>query len=163
MDGAGNVVIAGTFQGTENFGTGPLVSAGSWDIYVAKYSVSGAPVWSRRFGGAGDEIAYRRLRRCRRQRRGFGILPIRDRFRRRTGLARSATRTCSSSIWRRSRQVRPRPHRSAVSSLLTVAVAGATQGNRLRSARSDSPQEHLDIRTGMDVHAAGQTAGGADA
>jgi hypothetical protein len=59
MDGAGNVVIAGTFQGTENFGTGPLVSAGSWDMYVAKYSVSGgACLVRRRFGGAGDEIAY---------------------------------------------------------------------------------------------------------
>ena len=58
MDSAGNVVVAGTFQGTENLGTGPLVSAGSWDLYVAKYSPSGAPLWSRRFGGAGDEIAY---------------------------------------------------------------------------------------------------------
>ena len=53
VDGSGNVVIAGTFTGTMNLGGGPLASAGSWDIFLAKFDASGAHQWSQRFGGAG--------------------------------------------------------------------------------------------------------------
>ena len=49
-DAAGNVVIAGSFEGTVNFGGGPLTSAGDWDVYVAKFDAAGNHVWSRRFG-----------------------------------------------------------------------------------------------------------------
>src|SRR5207245_6128383 len=56
-DGSGNRVIAGSFQGTVNFGDGALVSAGGADAFVAKYSATGAYVWARRFGGASDDIA----------------------------------------------------------------------------------------------------------
>lgn len=58
MDGAGSVIVAGTFQGTTDFGTGPLVSAGSWDIVVAKYSAAGSPLWAKRMGGTGDDLGY---------------------------------------------------------------------------------------------------------
>ena len=57
VDGTGNVVVAGAFQGTVDFGGGPLVSAGGFDMFIAKYSASGAHLWSKRFGGAGAETA----------------------------------------------------------------------------------------------------------
>ena len=37
VDGAGNVFVAGFFEGTANFGGGNLVSAGLTDIYLAKF------------------------------------------------------------------------------------------------------------------------------
>jgi hypothetical protein len=54
-DRLGNVVLAGTFQGTADFGGGDLTSAGSYDIYVAKYDPSGTHLWSQRFGDAGQQ------------------------------------------------------------------------------------------------------------
>ncbi|MEP7122994.1 MAG: hypothetical protein ABJE95_18850 [Byssovorax sp.] len=36
-DSTGNVVLTGNFHGTVDFGTGPLVSAGGADIFVAKF------------------------------------------------------------------------------------------------------------------------------
>ncbi|MFO0758173.1 MAG: hypothetical protein U0359_16880, partial [Byssovorax sp.] len=39
VDPAGNVIICGLFQGTINFGNGPLVSAGGNDIFVAKMTL----------------------------------------------------------------------------------------------------------------------------
>ena len=55
VDSAGNVVIAGIFQDTVNFGGGALVSAGANDIFVAKFSPSGQLLWSQRFGGPTNE------------------------------------------------------------------------------------------------------------
>ena len=55
MDGGGNVVVTGYFQGTVNFGGGSLSSAGGTDIFLMKYSASGAHVWSKRFGGTSDD------------------------------------------------------------------------------------------------------------
>jgi hypothetical protein len=37
VDSVGNVVVTGAFNGTADFGTGPLVSPGGADIFVAKY------------------------------------------------------------------------------------------------------------------------------
>jgi len=54
-DGAGDIVIAGFFEGTVDFGAGPLTSAGEDDIFVAKFSPSGACAWSKRFGDAGTQ------------------------------------------------------------------------------------------------------------
>jgi hypothetical protein len=56
-DGAGNVVVVGSFKASASFGGAQLTSAGGSDVFVAKYTAAGAHLWSRRFGGAGDETA----------------------------------------------------------------------------------------------------------
>jgi len=48
-DAGGNVILAGKFAGTLDFGGGPLASVQE-DIYLAKLNSSGAHVWSKRFG-----------------------------------------------------------------------------------------------------------------
>jgi fibronectin type III domain protein/beta-propeller repeat-containing protein len=50
VDGSGNVVLTGNFGGTTDFGSGALTSVGGDDIFVAKFSSAGTPVWSKRFG-----------------------------------------------------------------------------------------------------------------
>jgi len=57
-DGSGNVIIAGTFEGTVDFGGGGLTSAGMRDVFVAKYSSTGQHLWSKRFGSSGDDVGY---------------------------------------------------------------------------------------------------------
>lgn len=58
LDGSGNVVIAGYFFATSDFGGGPLVSAGSTDIVLAKYaSGTGAYQVARRFGSTATDVA----------------------------------------------------------------------------------------------------------
>jgi hypothetical protein len=49
-DGSGNVFLVGEFQGTVNFGGGPLTSAGDYDAYVAMFDAAGSHIWSRGFG-----------------------------------------------------------------------------------------------------------------
>ncbi|MVM41629.1 hypothetical protein GO730_34770 [Spirosoma sp. HMF3257] len=57
----GGVYITGTFWGTPNFNTpsspasNTLTSAGTIDIFVAKYDASGSLVWARRAGGIGGD------------------------------------------------------------------------------------------------------------
>ncbi|HEU5179229.1 MAG TPA: PKD domain-containing protein, partial [Candidatus Polarisedimenticolia bacterium] len=58
VDSSGNVVVIGQFSGTVDFGGGGLTSAGGTDIFLAKYSSSGAHLWSKRFGGTGNEVGY---------------------------------------------------------------------------------------------------------
>ena len=53
VDGSGNVFVVGNFTGTVDFGAGPVTSAGSQDIFVIKYSSTGAYIWSKQFGGTG--------------------------------------------------------------------------------------------------------------
>jgi hypothetical protein len=57
VDASGNVVIAGHFYNTVDFGGGPLTSTslGSTDVFVAKYDANGAHLWSKRSVGVGDE------------------------------------------------------------------------------------------------------------
>ncbi|MBD3336737.1 MAG: hypothetical protein GF355_14590, partial [Candidatus Eisenbacteria bacterium] len=55
VDPAGNVVIAGEFEGTVDFGGGGLVSAGEYDAVLAKYTISGAHIWSQRFGDSDSD------------------------------------------------------------------------------------------------------------
>jgi VCBS repeat-containing protein len=60
-DSAGNVYIAGSFRGTIDFDPGlavvNLISAsGNDDIFVAKYTSSGALAWARRMGGGASDI-----------------------------------------------------------------------------------------------------------
>jgi hypothetical protein len=50
VDVAGNVLLTGQFQGTVNFGDGPLVSAGGNDVFVTKLDAYGEALWSQRFG-----------------------------------------------------------------------------------------------------------------
>jgi len=57
-DSSGNVVIAGSFENAVDFGGGALTSAGMRDIFVAKYSATGQHIWSKRFGGASDDVGY---------------------------------------------------------------------------------------------------------
>lgn len=56
-DGAGNVFVTGYFNGDGDFGSGVLVSAGNADAFIAKLGVDGAPLWSKSFGGAGDDAS----------------------------------------------------------------------------------------------------------
>ncbi|MBU8895100.1 hypothetical protein KRR26_05765 [Corallococcus sp. M34] len=50
------LALAGRFQGTLNFGGGPLTTTGQWGVFVARLDGSGNHVWSKRFettnGGA---------------------------------------------------------------------------------------------------------------
>ena len=50
VDASGNVLVTGSFQGTANFGGSNLTSAGSVDIFVAKYNGNGVHQWSKSFG-----------------------------------------------------------------------------------------------------------------
>ena len=54
-DGAGDVIVTGYFAGTMSFGGSPLVSAGTFDVFVAKLDPSGNHLWSKRFGDAGGQ------------------------------------------------------------------------------------------------------------
>ncbi len=53
-DASGNVLLAGVFMGTMDFGGGPIASAGSFEGYVAKLDPAGNHVASRRYGGIGE-------------------------------------------------------------------------------------------------------------
>jgi hypothetical protein len=57
-DAAGNIYVTGFFNGIVNFGGSPLTSAGSNDVFIAKYNANGAHQWSQRFGSVGDDLAY---------------------------------------------------------------------------------------------------------
>src|SRR5678816_4410899 len=55
VDGSGNVVMTGYFNGTVNFGGSNLVSSGGNDIFVAKYNSAGIHQWSQRFGSTTND------------------------------------------------------------------------------------------------------------
>ena len=57
VDASDNVVMAGTFNGTTDFGGGSQTSAGSSDIVLAKYSSTGAYLWNLATGGTTGEAA----------------------------------------------------------------------------------------------------------
>ena len=56
VDGNNNVILTGAFQGAVDFGGGPLINAGAYDIFLAKYTASGAHVWSENFGGTINQL-----------------------------------------------------------------------------------------------------------
>jgi hypothetical protein len=58
VDDADNVLVTGAFEGAVDFGGGPLVSAGFWDIFVAKLDPGGGHLWSSRYGDAGAQMGY---------------------------------------------------------------------------------------------------------
>lgn len=51
VDGSGNVYITGYYGGTATFGNTSITSAGDADVFIAKYSRSGAFQWVRSAGG----------------------------------------------------------------------------------------------------------------
>jgi hypothetical protein len=55
IDDAGNVVVSGDFQTSIDLGGGMMQSAGQRDLFVAKLDAAGNHVWSKRFGGVGDD------------------------------------------------------------------------------------------------------------
>jgi hypothetical protein len=60
VDHAGNVVVAGYFNGTINFGTGPISSTFANDVtdaFLAKYTPQGTLIWLKHFGGVGNDAA----------------------------------------------------------------------------------------------------------
>jgi hypothetical protein len=57
VDANGNVIIVGGFEGTIDLGGGTLTSAGSRDIFVAKFSSAGLHLWSKAYGGADLDYA----------------------------------------------------------------------------------------------------------
>ncbi len=58
VDGSGNVIAAGSFWSSVDFGGGALTSAGGTDAYIAKFDASGNHVWSKRFGNASSDDVY---------------------------------------------------------------------------------------------------------
>lgn len=51
-DAQSNIFVSGNFQGTIDWGTGALTSAGQQDAYVAKLDPNGVAVWAKSFGDA---------------------------------------------------------------------------------------------------------------
>lgn len=51
-----NPIVTGYFNGSVNFGGGPLVSAGSNDVFVMRLVNNGDHIWTRRAGGTGSDI-----------------------------------------------------------------------------------------------------------
>ncbi|MEZ4372060.1 MAG: hypothetical protein R3B07_14605 [Polyangiaceae bacterium] len=56
VDGAGNVVISGSFDGAIDFGGGAIISNGDRDAFLAKFSPDGSHIYSDGFGGTGAEF-----------------------------------------------------------------------------------------------------------
>ncbi len=57
IDPAGDVVVTGHFEGSIDFGGGPLTSAGATDVFVAKLDSSGNHLWSKRFGQVDNQTS----------------------------------------------------------------------------------------------------------
>ena len=56
VNAAGTAYVLSAFQGTVNFGGSPLISAGGFDVSLARYDASGVHQWSKRFGGTGNDL-----------------------------------------------------------------------------------------------------------
>ncbi|HHH11223.1 MAG TPA: hypothetical protein ENK23_04020 [Sorangium sp.] len=58
---SGDVVVAGRFAGTLDFGGATLASGGGLDAFVAKLGEDGHHIWSRRFGDQGGVVSSIRV------------------------------------------------------------------------------------------------------
>ena len=58
VDNLSNVYLAGCFEGTTDFGSTSLTSAGYSDIFVAKLNSAGTWLWAKRAGGPNGDYAY---------------------------------------------------------------------------------------------------------
>jgi hypothetical protein len=57
-DRSGNVIVVGSFRGAVDFGNGVVTSAsGSFDAFIAKYTVQGTLIWVKHFGNTWDDGA----------------------------------------------------------------------------------------------------------
>jgi hypothetical protein len=58
IDASNNLYITGQFSGTASFGALPsaLTSAGSTDVFIAKYNNSGTEQWIQKAGGTGNDL-----------------------------------------------------------------------------------------------------------
>lgn len=54
-DADGNVAITGSFQGWVNFSGTPVQSAGSIDVFLAKFGSDGGVLWSHAFGSVSEQ------------------------------------------------------------------------------------------------------------
>lgn len=52
-----SIIIAGDFSSSIDFGGPTLVAAGGMDAFIARLDELGDHVWSKRFGGPGDDVA----------------------------------------------------------------------------------------------------------
>ncbi len=57
VDKADNIILVGVFDDEINFGGQTLKTAGSLDLFVAKFDKDGNHIWSRSAGGASDQEA----------------------------------------------------------------------------------------------------------
>jgi hypothetical protein len=55
VDLSGNLLLAGSFATTVDFGTGPLTSQGALDIYFAKFDPSGKAVFATAYGDVAEQ------------------------------------------------------------------------------------------------------------
>lgn len=55
VDHQNNVIVVGNFVGSADFGGGVLKSAGSNDVFIAKYSADGTFQWAKRFGSTYED------------------------------------------------------------------------------------------------------------
>lgn len=56
LDEFGNIYITGYFKDTITIGSIQLISSGSSDIFIAKYSPSGSVLWAKKAGGANEDF-----------------------------------------------------------------------------------------------------------
>ncbi len=58
IDHAGNIIVVGLFAETMAVGTSELMSAGSDDVFIAKFAPDGTPQWAQSLGGPDSDAAY---------------------------------------------------------------------------------------------------------
>lgn len=57
-DVSGNVLVTGWVSGSVDFGSGPLTSAGGFDVFLAKFDLGGTLLWSHLFGDAASQVGW---------------------------------------------------------------------------------------------------------
>lgn len=55
IDSKGNITVTGSFSGAATFGGASLVSAGGFDVFLARFNDAGIHLWSKGFGDAADQ------------------------------------------------------------------------------------------------------------